>query len=101
MDAITGRIAAIADEMKELQDAALEAEETGYELSQDELRVLFENLKRLNSELGRAQFDMMNSPVWEYMEEDDRQEFLGFINQTIAGWNMIKEAMDESPEGVN
>ena len=98
MNDITARIESIAEEMKAQHIEALEAETAGYKFSQDELRARFENLKRLNSEMGRAQFDMVNSPVWQYMDEGDRQAILGFIDDTIRGRDMIKEAMGESPE---
>ena len=95
---ITERLVAIVDSLNEMMAVYLEAEAAGYVPTQDELRILFERLKRMNDELGRAQFDMMNSPLWEYMTEEDRSTMLDFVNKTIVGWNMIKEAMGESLE---
>jgi hypothetical protein len=92
-DNITARIAELVKELAVLHDEALEAVNTGREFSQRQLRVRFNQLKRINSDLGQAQFDMANSPVWEYLTEEDREALNGFIDETIKGADMLKAVL--------
>jgi hypothetical protein len=93
MDKYNARVTELADEMAALLAEAREAEERGHEFSARELRVRFEQLKRINGDLGQVQFEFTNDPIWPLQDGPDRQDFLGFINDPIKGWQMIEEAL--------
>jgi hypothetical protein len=93
MDKYIARVNELADEMAALLREALEEENAGRYFSQCELRLRFEQLRRINADLGQAQFDFTNDPIWPLLDEQDRQDFLGFVNDTIKGWRMIEETM--------
>jgi hypothetical protein len=87
------RFSDLADEIAALQREILDEESAGRHFSQRELRLRFEQMRRINADLGQVQFDFTNDPIWPLLDEQDRQDFLGFINDTIKGWRMIEEAM--------
>lgn len=93
MDKYVARVNELADEMEAVLREALEKENAGRCFSQCELRLCFEQLRRINADLGQVQFDFTNDPIWPLLNEQDRQDFLGFINDTIKGWRMIEEAI--------
>lgn len=68
--------------------ATLHNEALTRHLSQSELRIRFNQLKRINADLGQLQFDMMNDPVWEYLTVEDREMLKRHIDATIKcmGW---------------
>jgi hypothetical protein len=76
MDQYIARANELADEMAALLREALEKENAGRYFSQPELRICFEQLRRINADLGQVQFDFTNDPIWPLLEEQDRQDFL-------------------------
>jgi hypothetical protein len=93
MDKYIARTTELADELGALLHGTLEEENASRYFSQRELRLRFEQLRRINADLGQVQFDFTNDPIWPLLDEQDRQDFLGFINDTIEGWRMIEEAL--------
>jgi hypothetical protein len=63
--------------------ATLHNEALTRHLSQSELRIRFNQIKRINADLGQLQFDMMNDPVWEYLTVEDRETLKRHIDATI------------------
>jgi hypothetical protein len=65
-------------------------ENGGRRLSQRKLSVRFNQLKRINTDMGQVQFDMLCD-----MDFDDemREALNEFIDNTIKGRDMIDEAL--------
>ena len=96
-DTIMQRLMELVSETAVLHNEALGAKATGREFSQRELRVRFAQLRRINTDLGQVQFDIMNDPIWSAMDEEDRECLRGLIDDTIKGADMFAEAMSEAP----
>jgi hypothetical protein len=59
-------------------------------LTERDARAYLKILKRINTEIGRVQFDGLNEP---HMDEEDREWLRENVNETIKGRDMI-DAME-------
>ena len=66
--------------------ATLHNEALTRHLSQSELRIRFNQLKRINADLGQLQFDMMNDPVWEYLTVKTARRSSGTSTRPSSAW---------------
>jgi hypothetical protein len=81
-------------EMTTLCDEVRAREQSG-KLSRRELRVKLLQFRRVNGDLGQVQFDIASHPRYADLDEADREELNGFINETIQGADMIASALGE------
>jgi hypothetical protein len=97
MDKHIARMSELADELHGLlteahENAKREVAKQGH-WSQRELRRRFNRLVEINAEMGRIQVEMMDDPLWNYLDPEVLESLKQFITDTIVGEEMLREVL--------